>query len=533
MTRTDVPSATSAEARAWRPVVIAGAGPAGLMLACELGRYGVPTVVLDPLPDVSDQSPGQGLNTSVVELLEQRGLLAGLVDQGIPLQGTHFSLLWLDIAPLAGRHRPGMLLGQERLERHLAETATALGVDLRRGHRVVDQKPVGPGDADGGWVDVSATGPDGAYTLRAGYLVGADGERSGVRERAGIDFRGHGLASYGLAGDVELEAGSELDEVHVGARFSPSGGLYSSTPAPGNALRVVTAEFGRDLPADGSPPDAAELAAAVERLNGSAFPIRAVRWLRRYGGPSRVAAAYRVGRVFLVGDAAHTFYPLAGLRLNLCLGDAVNLGWKLAAAVRGRAPDGLLDSYEAERRPVGERACAMTDAQLALVYPADKVAALRALVGELLAFPDANRHLLEIVTGLETRYPMPAAGTYDDADVLGAGLLGARLPHVPLRTAGSATGVPDLLNAGDGLLLVFGEPGESADLSWPGVEAVLAEPSAQIDAAAVLVRPDGHVAFVAPAGQSIEAEALARAGAPWFGEPARRGSAARRLESVS
>ncbi|MGF7233719.1 MAG: FAD-dependent monooxygenase, partial [Frankia sp.] len=253
-------------------VVIAGAGPAGLMLACELGLLGVPTVVLDPLPEVSDRSPGQGLNTSCIELLEQRGMLDGLVEQGAPLQGTHFSLFWLDMSPLDGHNQRGLLLGQERLERHLEARARALGVDLRRGHAFVSHA------ADEAGVTVTVAAPTGGYDVRAAYLVGADGERSAVRTQAGVGFPGHGQPCYGLAGDVEADV-AELAEIHVGARFSPAGGLYAAAPSGAGRLRVVTAEFGRDLPADDPPPDLAELMASVERLNGSSFPAWGAHWL--------------------------------------------------------------------------------------------------------------------------------------------------------------------------------------------------------------------------------------------------------------
>ncbi|MGF7234058.1 MAG: FAD-dependent monooxygenase, partial [Frankia sp.] len=237
-----------------------------------------------------------------------------------------------------------------------------------------------------------------------------------------------------------------------------------------------------------------------------------------YGGPTRVADTYRAGRVFLVGDAAHTFFPLAALRLNTCLDDAVNLGWKLAADLAGRAPAGLLDSYDAERRPVGMRSGAVTDAQLALIHPAQTVAPLRELFGELLAFPDANRHILDVVTGLEVRYPMP--GEQVAGDQMASPLLGRRLPHVPLSTTVGHTTVPALLESGQGLLLTFDDKAEGppAPCPWPGrVVAATASTVPDIEAAAVLVRPDGHVAWVQPADTPVDRDGLVRAGTHWFG----------------
>ncbi|NRQ38621.1 FAD-binding protein [Nonomuraea sp. NN258] len=477
------------------PVVISGGGPAGLMLAYELAKAGVGCVVLEKLTDTSDYCPGQGLNTTAVELLEQRGLLDGLLehrDQS-ETKGTHFAMLWLDDSPLEGRHRTGTLIGQQHLERHLERQAVALGADLRRGHELREYTQ----DDDG--VDLTVRGPAGEYSLRAAYLVGADGVDSLVRRLAGIDFPGAGDPCYGLVGDVEISM-SELAEVHQRPRFSPTGGMYSAVATSPGVVRVITAEFGVDLP-DGDP-TAAELRERVRVLNGEAFPEAPVRWVRRYGGPTRNAERYRYGRVFLAGDAAHTFFPLAGLRLNGCLQDAVNLGWKLAASVRGQAPRALLDTYHAERHPAGAQAGAATDAQLALIHPARKVAPLRALMQELLRHPEVNRHLLGLSTGLSVSY----------AD--GPGLVGRRLPHVELKTATEVTSVPALLHACRGVLLDFtGDHAAAADGWRDRVDVVVAEPCEAIDASAVLIRPDGHVAWAAGAGE------LRAALGTWFGDP--------------
>jgi hypothetical protein len=258
------------------------------------------------------------------------------------------------------------------------------------------------------------------------------------------------------------------------------------------------------------PPTIDDLRASTLRLTGTEFPDVPLRWIRRYGGPTRVAHRLQNGRVFLAGDSGHTFYPLAGMRLNLCLDDAVNLGWKLAADTHSWAPPGLLDSYHTERHPHAVRAALATDTQLALIHPAEKVRPLRAFITDLLKFPDVNRHLLELTTGLDVGYAQPGS----------ADLLGRRLPQLPLTTAAGPTGVAELLHQGRGVYLDLSGTGASTK-ALAGManrlDVVVAQPVAEIDAAAVLLRPDGHVAWAGePDG---DAEGLSAAVKQWFGSP--------------
>ncbi|MCQ8835692.1 FAD-dependent monooxygenase [Streptomyces malaysiensis] len=483
------------------PVVVSGAGPTGLMLAHELRLAGVATIVLERLQRPG-QPPGQAMNTTAVELLDLRGLFEGLHTAAAELQGTHFSMLWLDKTPLAGRHREGVVLGQQHLERHLEDAATRLGADIRRGHVLLDLEQ----QVDS--VTVTVEGPSGRYRIRAGYVVGADGEDSEVRALADIATVEGQQPCYGVVADVEVDPAT-LAEVHRGSRFSPAGGVYSGVPTEPGVFRVITAEFDKEPPGPEQPVSGEELRDSIHRLNGTEFPAAPTRWMRRYGGPTRVAEHLRKGRVFLAGDAAHTFFPLAGLRLSNCLQDAVNLGWKLAAEYHGWAPPGLLGTYHSERHREGARAGRAVEAQLALIHPAHKVAALRELVGELLRYPDANRLLLELSTGLDTNY-----GEGD-----GHPLVGRRIPYAALVSDRGPTEPARALRAARGVLINM--TGGKAPLSahdWMDrIDVLTTSPVGCLEAAAVLVRPDGHVAWARNAadGWAGLTDGLRR----WFGEP--------------
>ncbi|MFB7471305.1 FAD-dependent monooxygenase [Kitasatospora sp. NPDC056184] len=505
------------------PVIVAGAGPAGLTLAGELALAGAPVVVLDRLPAADPHAPGQAVNAATVELLDQRGLLDDLRADAIPLPGAHYALLWLHPQRLAGPREHGLIVPQTRLEAALAERLTASGVEIRRGHGLTGLRQ------DAGGVTARISGPDGPYELRGSYLVGADGQDSTVRRLAKIAFPGGDWALSGLVADVETDFAALAPE-HLGARLTEAGAMYSACPAGPGVLRVITATAtatatGRARGAVRAPATLEELQREITRLTGWPLPAGALRWAERFTSTSGNAERYRDGRVFLVGDAAHTFCPLGGLRINTAVHDAVNLGWKLAADLNGWAPPGLLDTYHDERHPAGARAVRALDAQLALVQGPEHVGALRDLLTDLIGLDDVNRYLLELVTGTDVRHPSP---------VDGHPLVGRRLPNLPLVTTdGARTTTAALQRRARGILLRPGGDGrrhhDGAHRWSDRVDTVSARPTPELTAAtggaAVLLRPDGHIAWTDPAAAPATAPApgggpaLAEALRAWFGDP--------------
>ncbi|MGN2638353.1 FAD-dependent monooxygenase [Nocardia takedensis] len=488
------------------PVVVVGAGPVGLMLAGELGLGGIRTVVLESSPEPNASAMGMAINPTVVELLAQRGLEA----EGFPLPRSHFAQIWADATLLPEPRAFNHVLPQSALERRLEQHALGLGVEVRRGCRVVG---VGQ-DADGVRLDIEQDGVRSVSRCR--YVVGCDGVDSVVRDAAGLEFDGFDTPYYGLVGEVTLPADHALF-AYLGAHEFERG-LLNVAPSGGSVVRVSTGEFGVAPPL----PDAAvgldELRAHVRHVSGVELDERitedSVLWLSRWFHRTRNAVAYRSGRVFLAGDAAHTFFPLGGQALGTGLEDAVNLGWKLAAAVRGDAPDGLLDTYHRERHPVAERACLTTQAQVALLTPLTRMAPLRRIIADLIGFREVNNYFVRLAGGLDVRYP-------PESDEQAHRLVGERLA-ARVGCAGGETDSAALLGSGRGVLLSFGG-GLTAicDTGWTDrVDLVIAEPTADIAAAAILLRPDGRVAWATDRPDDKEGlrESLLR----WFGAPTGR-----------
>jgi 2-polyprenyl-6-methoxyphenol hydroxylase-like FAD-dependent oxidoreductase len=491
-------------------VVIAGAGPAGLMLACELGLAGIQATVIEPLPERSISSPGMAINSGCVEVLDQRGLMDAVRERALEFPSAHFSLLWLDLNRMKEQHASAFLVSQSWVEQVLEERATSLGADIRRGHEVRGL------EQDESGVTALVHSADGDYQVRCRYLVGCDGENSTIRSLAGIGWTGtEDPACSGITGDVEVEL-TDLAADHLGAYVSSAGGIYTGAPIAPGILRVITIEYGASPPPRDTRVTAEEFHASIRRVTGTDLKSSEPRWLSRFGDAVRQAHRYRQGRVFLAGDAAHVLFPLNGLGLSTSVQDAVNLGWKLAANLQGWAPPGLLDSYQDERDPVGRQACRDVRAQAELLRTPERMAPLRALLGELLRFDDVQRYLIELVTGVDVRYSLGGP----DQSTEPHPLLGRRLPHITLTTGTGECAVASTLHAGRGVLLnLSGAAADAGDVSgWKDrIDVVAVQPAAQIAATAVLLRPDGHVAWVRTT--SPDEAGLRTALTTWFGEP--------------
>ncbi|MFE1250819.1 FAD-dependent monooxygenase [Streptomyces sp. NPDC058735] len=472
-------------------VVIAGGGPVGMVLACELAGYGVATAVVEAESAVSRRPKATTLHARTVQCLVRRGYLDGLPhcggEEGRATSPFHFAgIPGLGISAPAAEPEPVLKRAQEDLERHFEERARAAGALIVRGHRVTEVRQ-GP---DG--VRVRADGPDGPVMCSAQYLVGADGARSVVREQAGFDSRTYPATVSALAGDVLLEEGGALEQ---GWCRTPRGWVVAKH-LPGGGTRLRTLNCAGAHGARHRPPTLHELRGEVSRIVGRDVPMGAPKWLSRFSDFARLARSYRKGRILLAGDASHVHFPIGGQGLSTGLLDAVDLGWKLALTARGRAGEGLLDSYDRERRPAAQRVIDNTRAQLALMRPAPELDPLRALFGQLLG-GEGGGVLASMVSAQDTVLPARAA----DASPWE----GRFLHNVGLTTRQGRTDVIDLLVPGRPLLLLLGagEDGAYAEQArgWAGLLRVVhAEPVAELPCEALLVRPDGYIAWAASGG---------------------------------
>jgi bifunctional hydroxylase/dehydrase len=482
-------------------VIVVGAGPAGLTLAAELRLAGVEVVVLERLAAPTGQSRGLGFTGRTMEVFDQRGLLPRLGEIETSTVG-HFGGLPLDFGVLEGGAFGGKGVPQHRTEAMLGEWAAELGADIRRGWELT-----GLAD-DGSGVEVEAVSPDGPRRLSAAYLVGCDGGRSVVRKLAGFDFPGTAATMEMFIADVK--------DVDIEPRWSGEtkpNGMVMAGPLGGGVTRIVVCERDRPPSRRTGQPEFAEVAAGWQRLTGQDISGATAIWASAFGDATRQVTEYRRGRVLLAGDAAHIHLPAGGQGMNTSIQDATNLGWKLAAEVAGWAPPGLLDSYHAERHPVGQRLMMNTRAQGLLFLSGDPVQPLRDVLAELMTYEDVSRHLVAMVSGQEIRYDT-AAGVHP--------LLGARLPRRELVNADGRTSTTELLHPAKGVLLDLADSAALRDEAegWAGrIRIVTAKPDGPgaeslADTDALLIRPDGHVAWAAPGCGAVTA-ALTQ----WFGSP--------------
>lgn len=459
-------------------VLVAGGGPTGLLLAAELRLQGVYALVLERDPEPTPYVRALGLHARSAEILDQRGLLDRFLAHGqqYPLGGSFAGIVKPAPDGLDTAHAYVLAIPQTITDRLLAEHAAGLGVEVRRGQVLVGLSQ----DDDGVGVELA----DGT-SLRTRFLVGCDGGRSTVRRLLGVGFPGEPSRVDTLLGEMELTAPPETVAAVV-AEVRRTELRFGAGTFGGGIYRIV-------VPADGVaedrsvPPTLEEVRRQLRAYAGTDFGVHSPRWLSRFGDGTRLAEHYRTGRVLLAGDAAHTHPPVGGQGLNLGLQDAFNLGWKLAAEVNGWAPAGLLDSYHAERHPVAADVLDLTRAQMHLLSPEPGPRAVRRLVGHLMDVEDANRYLIDQLTAIGIRYDLGE----------GHELLGRRLRDVRLERGR----LYERMRDGRGLLL--DRTGRLSVAGWADRVDHLVDAGAEVDVPAVLLRPDGHVAWVGDDQQDL------------------------------
>jgi 2-polyprenyl-6-methoxyphenol hydroxylase-like FAD-dependent oxidoreductase len=491
-------------------VVVAGGGPTGLMLAGELALAGIDVAIVERR--VSQDLPGSragGLHSRTIEVLDQRGIADRFLSEGQVAQVAAFGGVPLDISDFPTRHNYGLGLWQNHIERILADWVGELPVTFYRGREVTGIAQ----DDTGVDVDVS----DGK-SLRAEYLVACDGGRSVVRKAAGIDFPGWDPTTSSLLAQVEM-----TEEPETGIRRTPSGmhaiGKVEYEVKDGEVIYKEGGTVGVMLTesqvGNTDEPSLRDVSEGLIAVYGTDYGIHSPTWITRFTDMTRQAAAYRKGRILLAGDAAHVHSPVGGQGLNTGVQDAVNLGWKLAQVVGQTAPESLLDSYHAERHPVAARVLRKTMAQVALMRVDDRIEALRDTVSELLSMDEPRKRFAAMMSGLDIHYDLGE----------GHPLLGRRMPDLDLVTANGPLRVYTLLHDARPVFINLSEPGAFDISPWAHrVSAVDANYAGdwelpvlgQVAApAAVLIRPDGYVAWVGNGTDTGPHDALTT----WFGSP--------------
>jgi 3-(3-hydroxy-phenyl)propionate hydroxylase len=478
-----------------RAVVIAGAGPTGMMLAAELTLAGVDVAIVERRASQElDGSRSGGLNSRTIEVLDQRGVADRFLAEGQAMQVQSFAGTPLDIGDFPTRHNYGLALWQSHFERILAAWISELGVPIVRQSEVT-----GFAQDDTG-VDVELSG---GRSLRAEYFVGCDGGRSVIRKAVGIEFPGWDPTTSWLIAEVEMDK-----EPEFGLR--EGGGIGRASD--GVRVRVVLTEPHLEHAAEPTLHDVSE---ALIGVDGTDYGVHSPSWISRFTDMTRQAASYRKGRVLLAGDAAHVHPPQGGQGLNTGVQDAVNLGWKLAQVVNRTSPQSLLDTYHAERHPVGARVQQNAAAQMAVIGAGERREALQATLTELLSMDEPRKRFAAMMSGLGIQYDLGE----------GHPLLGRRMPDLDLVTPDGTVRVFTLLHDAHAVLLNLGEPWAFDVSPWAHrVSAIDADyagdwelPALGHVAApgAVLIRPDGYVAWVGDGTETGLPDSLTT----WFGTP--------------
>ncbi|WP_405495093.1 rifampin monooxygenase [Nocardia sp. NBC_00511] len=470
-------------------VIVAGGGPTGLMLAGELRLHGVQVLVLEKDTEPTGQVRSLGLHVRSVEVMDQRGLLERFLALGKqhPIGGFFAGIVKPRPEQLDTAHPYTLGIPQNLTERLLLEHAVHLGAEIRRGAELIGLSQ----DRDGVTVELS----DGTR-LRSRYLVGCDGGRSTVRKLLGIEFPGEPARSEWLLGEMELTATPEVVlAVMTEVRKTEKG--FGAGPSGDGIYRVVVPA--ETVVEDRSvPPTLEEFKQRLNVVAGTDFGVHSPRWLSRFGDATRLADRYRVDRVLLAGDAAHVHPPMGGQGLNLGVQDAFNLGWKLAAEIDGWAPEELLDSYESERRPVADDALNSTRVQSELMSATPGPQSVRRLLSELMDLDEVNRYLTEKITAIGIRYDLGA----------GHELLGRRLRDIELKRGR----LYSFLHGGRGLLL--DQTGRLSVAGWADRIDHIVDVSDELAVPAVLLRPDGYIAWVGDDQQDLLGSLP-----DWFGAP--------------